>query len=259
MRWKSISTNPEDPQVVKARQRKLLTTRQIPISHIHDYISAICKDKSVIDFGYANHSDETAHFSGQSTHKTVLSTATTVIGIDIVTPSEDLKRTSGSKASYLTIDLTTTETLNSDYQELFSSTDIFLASNVLEHLDNPGSFFRSVDKYCPAARLVVIVPNPLWILGLRDMVRINPNYSSLTVDHVAMLYPSALIELGERFNYSCLSWRYLGRGDMPKRIAFNPRGDITRPIWFFLYVLSRMFKTPFCHNQLAMEFELIKE
>jgi hypothetical protein len=257
MHWSDLSTNPEDPQVVAWRQKVLRESQSDKVELIHDHVTQTCQGKTVLDFGYANHSSDTASLGGKLVHDTVKSCATRVIGVDIVTPPQQglLK----SNEIYFCENILEGARVSAELERVSSEVEIVLASNVLEHLNDLGSFFKVVSDLCPTAKVHILVPNPLWFAGLRDLWQINALHSSLTVDHTCLLYPSSLVELGDRFGYRLESWRYVGRGDMPKSIGFFSRENLLQPALGALYAVGRFARWPVNYNQVALEFVHVNE
>lgn len=206
-----------------------------------------------MDFGWANHASRTRDIRNRSIHETVVESARSVVGVDIVDP-RCVENRRMSTAQYVTANLLNRDEVTSEILEITKDVTMIFASNVLEHLDDLGAFFRLAAEYYPQARIVVLAPNPLWYFALRDIWTIQPNYSSLTVDHTAILYPSGLIELGSRYGRECMSWRYLGRDDMPRSIGFISRQNWRQPLIALGYLLARAFNTPLSHNQFGLEF-----
>lgn len=87
--WQDVSTNPDDPAVMAHRSLQLQEAKSRNIESLRAFMSTFFSDLNVVDFGYANHSPETANIAGESTHSFVSEAAKSVVGVDVVGGFDD--------------------------------------------------------------------------------------------------------------------------------------------------------------------------
>jgi hypothetical protein len=250
MRWMEISANPDDPSVLAFRRDSVCSTASPNVDSLEEFLIEKVSGRRVLDLGYANHDADTASIASRSTHGIVLEHASYVIGVDIVESGLVNQPDRTYCTGNILRDFELRNSLTSG-----SSINILFAGNLLEHLDSPYELFELfafLREQCGTQELVILIPNPLWLIGLFDMLRPEDIDLSLNVDHVNTFYPGALIELAERHNCQLVSWQYVGRSDMVK--LFAPRPRKTQLIWAALYWFSRKRKAAFSYNQIAAVF-----
>lgn len=144
-RWTEISSNPDAEAVTRWRQQRVLGTAQDSCDDLLGFITSELSGADVLDYGYANHSNDTADMADDSTHSLVVSVAKSVLGVDVVEGESE----SGAAVRYLTADLLAEgATVPND---LVGAFDVFFASAVLELLDRPGSLFSPFRRGAPYA------------------------------------------------------------------------------------------------------------
>jgi len=252
VRWHEISSNPENYEVMTFRYRSVAQSKRQDVESLQEFISMTLGGCSVLDIGYANHSSETSDIASKSTHDMVKLVASRILGVDLV--CSNLENT--DTAEYFQGDLLCDQSFREKVLD-GRSLDVLFAGNILEHLDSPASLlnlFVAMHSKCGTQRLVVLVPNPLWLIGIFDILRPNQIDLSLNVDHVNLFYPGAIVELSERHELMLDSWRYVGRDDMVRRFAPRPRKS--QLVWAMGYWISRWRKLPFSYNQTAFEISI---
>lgn len=250
--WKSISTNPDDRKVLSYRRLRVTESYKRSVPMLAEFVEINLTDKSVLDFGYANHSSDTPSIATESTHSFVVKFATSVLAVDVI--NTDFEDT--DCCEYVTGNLLTDITFR---KELLNNRaiDVLFVGGTLEHLDNPSlvfDLFREMSEKCGTKELIVTVPNYLWFIGIYDLISVNTNDLSLNVDHVNTFYPGSLVEIAERKGCVLTEWSYVGKDDMVK--LFAPRPRKTQLIWASSYWLVRKLNLPFAFNLLSAKIVL---
>lgn len=246
--WSDISANPDDSLVLRWRQTRVVDTHSANVATLAEFVGLELADLRALDFGYANHSSMTADIAKASTHSLVVQASAEVVGVDLV--KSDSEAFPG--VSYVCADLLQGGDPAAAVGEAF---DAVFAGAVLEHLSSP---IRLMELACKLlsdheeAKLVITVPNPLWLIGLYDMAYPSPQGSSLNVDHVGLQYAGALAEIAERGGMELCKWCYLGRNDMAPHYA--PGRGFRKCGWAAAYSWARYRDLPFAHNLLGAVF-----
>ena len=74
----------EDPSQIEFRRIQLNTTKGLDYPTYSRFITKECRGNKVIDFGFANHSENVKNIDEESSHETVTQNAKEVLAIDIV-------------------------------------------------------------------------------------------------------------------------------------------------------------------------------
>lgn len=245
--WKAISDNPEDPKVVAHRKEQVARTKGQNFNYLSEFINSTCGNGiHWLDVGFANHSAKTTNIAdtvleGGSTHSMLASLVPNLTAIDIV-KYEGYKH---PNVTYLVGNIT-------DYVFEKKSFDGIFAGAVLEHISDQEALLEVSKKLLQndQSRLVITVPNPIWFIGLYDLV--FNDFFSTNVDHISMPYPSALIELAERAGLVLESWQYVGVLDMTPK--WRPNGSLLGRIISLAYRYQHLKKLPTSYNLLAAVF-----
>jgi hypothetical protein len=250
VRWTDLSANPDDSAVLKFRRDSVRSTKSTDVDSLENFIAGRVRDRRVLDLGYANHDADTHNIAQLSTHGIVIEHADDVIGVDVV----ESGLVNQANRTYFKGNILR-DFLLRDSVIGCGPIDVLFAGNLLEHLDSPSELFelfKVLRERCGTLELVVLVPNPLWLIGLFDMLRHEETDLSLNVDHVNTFYPGALVELGERHDCQLVSWKYVGRADMARMFAPRPRK--TQLFWAAFYYFSRKRRSAFSYNQIGAVF-----
>jgi hypothetical protein len=250
VRWSEISSNPDSPEVLSDRRNKVSASQTAPVECVANFINTVIRNEHVIDVGYANHHVDTSSISAMTTHSIVRENALHVIGVDLV----DIDANNDEKCTYHTGNIFDNDFARKVLDDKFI--DTIFAGNLLEHLDCPGLLFKlfsAMKEQNKTKKLVILVPNPLWLIGIFDILRPSISDLSQNVDHVGMFYPGAMVELAERNNVRLKEWCYVGRKDMVT--LFAPRPRTTQLLWAGMYWYSRWRRLPFAYNQIGYIFE----
>ncbi len=245
-RWTDISPNPDDPRVLQWRQQRVIDTQLSSVPTLSDYISSELSGLRVLDFGYANHAPDTTNMAQTSTHSLVVSAAADVVAVDVVPDgTQEVPGVSYVCADLLQLGANPATAVGAPFDAIF-------AGAVLEHLPCPSRLMEVAAELLNdsrEAKLVITVPNPLWLIGLYDMTYPSRHGSSLNVDHVGLQYAGILAEIAERGGMELLEWRYVGRGDMVPRFA--PGRGFRKLGWAAAYAWARHRDLPFAHNSIG--------
>jgi hypothetical protein len=253
--WQSISSNPDDRRVLEFRRLRVTESHKPPVRMLAEFLKVNLTGKSVLDFGYANHSSDTPSIATESTHSYVVEFATSVLAVDIVKTEFE----NSEKREYLTGNLLTDVTFRTKVLDS-RVIDTLFVGGTLEHLENPSlilDLFRDMSERCGTKELLVTVPNYLWLICIYDLISLRTNDLSLNVDHVNTFYPGSLIEIAERNGCKVTEWSYVGKDDMVK--LFAPRPRRTQLIWAGSYWLVRKLNLPFAFNLLTAKIELSED
>lgn len=74
----------EDLSLIECRKEKLNQTKKENFSTYSGFIKEKCKGDRVVDFGFANHSENITNLDEVSSHQTIAETAKQVLAIDVV-------------------------------------------------------------------------------------------------------------------------------------------------------------------------------
>jgi len=241
--------NVEDLSLIELRKRNLNQTKQENYSTYREFIMEKCAGDRVIDFGFANHSENVTNLDEVSSHQTIAEISKHVLAIDIVNYSgirfENTKYYIGDILDVENGGEEGQRNLREKLQEDYLEFDLFFAGNVIEHLNNPGLLFETANTVLREnGKLVVTTVNPLWFIGLWD--RVTLSYQSNCIDHVSLLGPQEFIEFANRYNFTVDSWSYIGIQNMARK--FQPGGRIKGRSIGLLYSYLRKFKLAPAYN-----------
>jgi 2-polyprenyl-3-methyl-5-hydroxy-6-metoxy-1,4-benzoquinol methylase len=188
-RWYNVSSDPISPEALQFRKENLIAARSNElISNRIDYFCDLARDKDILDVGVVEHTRDAVH-SPQWLHQHLSKVAKTCLGIDIL--EEDVKYLQSLGYNIICQDITRSS--------LVQTFDIVICGDVLEHVESPGFFLKSLATMLnPNGRLVVSIPNPWYINVLVKTISDGYVYVD-NVDHVAWFDPSTLCEMGQRY------------------------------------------------------------
>jgi 2-polyprenyl-3-methyl-5-hydroxy-6-metoxy-1,4-benzoquinol methylase len=179
-------------------EKKML--HSIPVSTSVDRIQAIllaCKDKTVLDIGYA----------GSDVHKIIKAVAKKVYGVDKVP---------GDEKTYFCRDLDNTVGKFHDMLPRLPDVELIICGEVIEHLSNPGHFLSHLHDYtCP---ILISVPNAFSEIARRHLLTTKEN---VNIDHVAWYSYTTFSTLLTRYNFQIDSfWWYGGKPLVSEGLLF---------------------------------------
>ena len=166
---KTIQTN--NPYLFKIPKVKIVKGRI-------DFILEKCKGKNVLHLGCVDEGLTIKRFKkGQLMHLKLMKVAKEVIGIDI--SKEGLKFL--QEEGINNIIYGDVEHLDSIRKLQGKKFDIILASEIIEHLNNPGLFLQSAKKlFSTNTKMIMTVPNAFRITGRIDYIK---GYEFVHPDH----------------------------------------------------------------------------
>jgi SAM-dependent methyltransferase len=195
--WRQLGTDPNDASIVATRRQTLLQAWRAPVTDRDDFITAICRDRSVLDIGCVDHI--VAGAVAARLHRRIASVADQCTGIDVNEAGARLLRKEGFDVVVADIAATAFGLGNR------VKYDVVVAGELIEHLDNIGTFLENSKKMLSAGGVLVLSsPNPHSLSGnLRTL-----KYDTWeNVDHVTYVFPSGMVELAERHGLSLRAWR----------------------------------------------------
>ncbi len=176
-------------------------------------IQALVAGRSVLDVGCVDHTTASMQ-RADWLHGFITRHASSVLGVDLCEAGVAQMNANGYQA--VCGDATTME-----FNRAF---DVVVAGELIEHLENPGSFLTNMrQRLVPRGRIVLTTPTPFWpkyslqVLA-RGRVGINP-------EHVMWFCPVTLEALLARCGYvdvqiyfSNRTKRWLGIGGLPSAL-----------------------------------------
>ena len=117
------------------------------------FILERCKGKRVLDVGCVNHNLDAAHLSDWR-HKQISMAAARVVGLDY--EKEAVEHLNGEGWNIIAADAQNFD-VRDQYPEGF---EVIIASEIIEHLTNPGGFLTSLAKHlAPGGQIVITTPH----------------------------------------------------------------------------------------------------
>ena len=148
-------------------------------------IEELVRGRSVLHIGCCDHIPNIVAKHGQSLllHQKLRKVTTNLVGVDINEEGIQLLRELGEEDVY-----TYEEFNDSDFREL--RFDICLVPDVIEHVENPSEFIKSIkDNYC-FDRLIVTTPNAYALKWA-----ISCSYEKINSDHLCYFSPYTLTKV----------------------------------------------------------------
>lgn len=165
----------------------------------NDLITALCKNKQVLDLGCIDHSALTAINLGSTwLHKQIKDVAEMVIGIDILKDEASILNEHGYK-----IICSDVENFNLD-----RTFDVIVAGDIIEHVSNIGLFLENAKKHMHDNSIFIITtPNPFNIE--QTMAAIFDNTIYVNEQHTTWISPHNFWELTSRFSLSIVGFYWI--------------------------------------------------
>ena len=161
-----------------------------------------CKNKTVLDLGFVQHSQDSAYKSTWM-HRKICEVADYVAGIDLLadkieTITENLKTVS------IKGDVTKLDEI--DLDEKF---DVIVCGELIEHIDNPGAMLEGIKKFMHENSILIITtPNPWSYVRIKKLRIGNNEKNWLNPQHVCWYSFETLKNLLERHNYKEILYDY---------------------------------------------------
>ena len=189
MRWRSISSDPNAPAVVAARDATLKRAFAVEHRDRVEVFAEFCRDKRVLDVGCVDHSVQQTHLPSWL-HGQLAGVAKELVGVDIEPAGITAMRNEGYDAIEADISGDITEILAR------GPFDVVVAGELIEHLDAPAGLFHAASQILkPGGVLLLSTPNPFSPIRARRGAH-GETWES--VDHVAYYPPTGIAELAER-------------------------------------------------------------
>lgn len=164
------------------------------------FMLSCCKGKNVLDVGCVRSGvTENFFYKGELLHLKIREVAIKVVGIDIDKEGIDFLAKQGVS------DLICWDVQEIDKLKLDIPVDVIVAGEILEHLENPGLFLKSVSDFMDKDRgvLVISVPNAFSLRSFfsvlvkkRELVRSDHNcyFSYITIRNLLRHYNLNIID-----------------------------------------------------------------
>ena len=192
--WREVSEDPNAPAVLSANQRVLDATRAAPVGDRVAYLCELARDRRVLDVGVVEHRLE-SRSSNRWLHGRLAATAKECVGVDVLEHEAQALRDEGFDVRVH--DLTV--------EPLAERFDVIVAGEVIEHVGAPEWLLANCRSMLDdGGRLVVTTPNPYALYRVWHALR---GRHSDSADHVALLAPSHMLELGRRAGLELRQWR----------------------------------------------------
>ena len=164
-----------------------------PTSELRECIKPYIHGKKVLDIGSINHSFNPGGGSRGWIFDFVLKEAEFVKGIDFQKEQVKIAQSSGYN-----IDFGNAETyIASDRY------DVVLATDLIEHLSNPGQFFECSEKNLePNGKLILATPNTFSFVQLYLTFKNWTNNPPVHWEHTFYFSPTTLETLASRYGFS---------------------------------------------------------
>ena len=190
MKWNEISKDPNDPSLRRRRSLHLRSLRSDrPIKNRVEFLVEKCRGKIVLDVGVVEHFSEA---SGSETwlHAKICDVAKSCIGVDILEGEiEKLKHKGYNLFCH-----------NFEEKKLDKKFDIIILGDVLEHLNNPGSFISNLSScLVEGGEIFVSVPNP-WYFSFFLKTLWHTNHFEISTDHTAWYDKHTIYEIFSRYD-----------------------------------------------------------
>lgn len=186
--WKSISRDPNAPEVLAARRRILASARKpILIEDRCRYIAQQASGKKVLDVGVVEHFAEASR-RDEWLHEHVRRAAGSCLGVDIL---EDGVRNLRERG----YNVVCADIARAPLNDIF---DLIVMGDVIEHVGNPGALMGNAAlMLAEGGRLLLTTPNPWYLNPVLKNALEGPPFTD-SADHVTWLDPSTFAELGQR-------------------------------------------------------------
>ena len=173
-----------------------------------NYILELCKGKKVLHLGCTDFPyTKEQYANGRLLHARLTEVAGYVVGVDISKEGiQWIERRFKAPCHHGDIE-------QSVFMSRFEkgSFDIVLLTDVLEHINNPGSALDNVSKICRnGSKLIVTVPNAH---SLKSFLRVVIGFEHIHPDHVSFHSPYTMTNLLRRYGFRVEGYfSFLGGG-----------------------------------------------
>jgi 2-polyprenyl-3-methyl-5-hydroxy-6-metoxy-1,4-benzoquinol methylase len=182
-------------------KRKWFFDMPIELVNREEFLLDYCRGKDVIHLGCCGSPYcQERYLEGNLFHVKLIGTAKKVIGVDIDEQSINFLKNAGiNNLKVADVENLNIESEPSDFQ-------IILAGEILEHLDNPGSFLRGINRLSNKNTefIITTINTPT----LKSFIRALGNKEMVHHDHVCYYSIKTLTQLLNRFSLSIINYFY---------------------------------------------------
>lgn len=191
-KWNDISWDPNAPAVVAWREQMLARTRQAPIPNRVAYLRGLAAGRKVLDIGVVEH-DVSNEQSDRWLHRHLVEASAECLGVDVLAEGIEALRAKGYNVQLRDV---TSEPLDDRF-------DLIVAGELIEHIGSPQALLDAASQMlAEGGRLVLTTPNPYMIH--RTWKSLRGRFAD-SVDHLTLLGPSNLAEMGSRAGLDLVS------------------------------------------------------
>ncbi len=195
--------------------KKLPKDIDIDTGRIH-FLLDKCRNKKVLHLGCVDEGLTMERIeTGNLLHKQVQSVAEEVYGVDISKEGLDLL----NKAGFTNLILGNVEQVDKISELQGKKFDIILASEIIEHLNNPGLFLKTANKlFSKNTIMIITTPNAFRITGLGYKLK---GFELIHPDHNFWFSWSTLRSLLLKNNYQVIDSRLYSFTDYKRPLFRN--------------------------------------
>lgn len=183
-------------------------------------IAALMKDAIVVHLGCADwpYTDRRIE-EGRLLHDLLLKSSKKCIGVDL-----NDERLARIREEYPNEEFTTFSELGQ-----VSKGTVIVAGEVIEHIEDPGSFLESLStKSATGTSLLISTPNAQSLKqALRGLIGSEVQHP----DHVVLFTQNTLVELASRYGWECTSFSYYNSRTQSRSLL---KGLLRKPIELLL-------------------------
>ncbi|MCK4327421.1 MAG: class I SAM-dependent methyltransferase [Candidatus Diapherotrites archaeon] len=196
--------------------------RVITLGNINPRVKKILEEigenDSVLDVGCVQHSaSKESDFNWL--HKRIYDITPKVIGIDYLKSEVKKLQNKGYNIKYM----------DAEKLKLSEKFDVIIAGELIEHLSNPGLFFKGVKNNLKKdGKLILTTPNPFTIHWFLHAL-VDHNFHCNT-DHMCWFCERTLLQLLRRNGFNVTKVEYLGPETQPTKC---PGGIAAKLFWLF--------------------------
>lgn len=198
MRWFEINSNPNSPEVLAWRRRRLDAAWRPAVTHRQEYIASLCRHRTVLDVGCVDHLID-GRLAPGGLFERLVGVAKQCVGLDV--NETGIKALRGLGYAAVTGDITSRQ-FSVPEPGVFET---IVVGEVIEHITDLETFFTNIKRCLPPDGLAIITsPNPYFMGYFLGNLKYRHGENA---DHVTYVFPSGVSELADRFGFTVASWR----------------------------------------------------
>jgi SAM-dependent methyltransferase len=174
-----------------------------PIFRI-DEILEYCKGKSVLHFGYVQHSVVYEEYMQRDewAHAWMARVASRVVGVDYLPQDiEDIQKKYGYEGYF-------GDAMNLDSCKLNEKFDVVVCGELIEHLTNPGLMLEGVKRFMKDDGILIVTTPNVWAKTYLRQMKKYDNETWVNPEHVLWYSHFTLTNTMERHGYDKVSYDY---------------------------------------------------